>query len=499
MARWRLSGPATAIILWVWLAVLLLTHLSARSPYSYGWAIFGGESGRISGAVVNPDASFSYFTTYYLYDGVLRTPPLTQNLRLPIHSFTAAIAMSYIRSYLIANYLINFVFLAILIWIAVRIGAREGLDSQPLLVALLIVLSLPMFVTYVGQPLHYTVGTATNFLVVLAMFAMREEDVRNPWIAGMATAILTLSYDPYVFIAALVTYVCFVVRLKSAAHYVIFLLMATVPRVTWQWFVERIIDPNIGAAVRDSVLVPLVRGWLAVLRDPITNVLTPFVASHVGMRVAAQQVIAIIYWPVLIAAVWGLYRFRADPMPSRARLASLLALFFLLEQLVAAAFDWENNPRRAVPVVLAVGFALCFIAQRAWPLRRWRVTLIALFAVSAFLSLADTLFRNPVFTYLGTAQAMSRPPKEALAYQNLRLHRDSMPTLMKDEDIKWRDVTNADPMRGDRAGAFAFTQLFNAAVLCGLFWLLGRADLLPRRTWVVVCALWAVSVGVRFL
>src|SRR5687768_17005845 len=155
---------ATAIVLWVWLAALLLTHIGARSPYSYGWAIFGGESGRISGAVVNPDASFSYFTTYYLYDGVLRTPPLTQNLRLPIHSFTAAIAMSYIRSYLIANYLINFVFLAILVWVAVRIGSREGVDWLPLLVALLTVLSLPMFVTYVGQPLHYTAGTATNFL-----------------------------------------------------------------------------------------------------------------------------------------------------------------------------------------------------------------------------------------------------------------------------------------------------------------------------------------------
>src|SRR5687768_16123845 len=146
---------ATAIVLWVWLAALLLTHLSARSPYSYGWAIFGGDSGRISGAVVNPDASFSYFTTYYFYDGVLRTPPLTQNLRLPMHSFTSSVVMSYLRSYLGANYLLNFAFLALLAFVAVNLASRAGAAWTPATIALLTIASLPMFVTYIGQPLHY--------------------------------------------------------------------------------------------------------------------------------------------------------------------------------------------------------------------------------------------------------------------------------------------------------------------------------------------------------
>ena len=406
--------------------------------------------------------------------------------------------MSYLRSYLVTNFLINFIFVAVLIWAAVVLAARAQIAPAPMLVALLTMLSLPRFVTYIGQPLHYTVGTATNFLVVLAIAAMRQEDVRNPWIAGAATAVLTLSYDPYVFIAAVVAYVCFVVRFRSAAHYFIYFATAVVPRVTWQWFIDRIVAEDIGAAVREAVLMPLLHGWMAVLRDPIANALTPFVASHIGMRVAAQQVIALIYWPVLVLVGWGLYRFRAEPSV-RSRLVSLLALFFLAEQLVAAAFDWENNPRRAVPVVLAAGFALCAIAQRGWETRRWRVALIAVLAVSALLSFADTIFRNPVFTYLGTAQAMSRPPKEALAYGNLRLTQDSMPSLMRDETITWRDVTNADPMKGDRIGVFAFMQIFNAAILAGLFWLLARAELLPRKSWIVVSAIWAASLFVRFI
>ena len=494
-----LTRPVVAIILWAWLALLLFTHLGARSPYSYGWAIFGGQSGRISGAVVNPDSSFSYFTTYFLYDGVLRNPQLTQNLRLPLHSFTASIVVSYIRSYLVTNWLINFAFVAVLIWASVRLGARAQIDPWPLLVALMTVLSLPMFVTYIGQPLHYTAGTATNFLVILALVAMREEDVRNPWIAGAATAVLTLSYDPYVFLAAAAAYVCFVVRFRTPSHYAIYFAVAFVPRVTWQWFVDRIVDENIGAAVREAVLVPLARGWFAVLQDPVTNALTPFVATHIGMRVAAQQVIALIYWPALILTAWGLYRFRDTQPSTKSRLVSLLALFFLIEQLVAAAFDWENNPRRAVPVVLALGFALCWIAQRGWALRRWRVALMAVLACCALLSFADMIFRNPVFTYLGTAQAMSRPPKEALAYQNLRLTPASMPALMSDDAITWHDVTNADPMTRDRAGMFAFVQVFNAAALLTLFWLLARSELLPRKSWMVVCAIWAVSLIVRFV
>src|SRR5688500_13134950 len=235
MVREGLRRPLAIAILWGWLALLLATHYGARSPYSYGWAMFGQQSGRVAGAVVNPDASFSYFTTYYFYDGVLRTPPLTQNLRLPLHSYTASVVMSYLRSYLAANYLLNFAFLALLAFVAVNLALRAGVAWTPATIALLTIASLPMFVTYIGQPLHYTVGTATNFLIVLALFAMRDDDLRNPWVTGVATAVLTLSYVPYVFLAAVVLYVCWYMRFRRPRVYAIYCAVAVIPRVVWQW------------------------------------------------------------------------------------------------------------------------------------------------------------------------------------------------------------------------------------------------------------------------
>src|SRR5205814_9171065 len=61
----------------------------------------------------------------------------------------------------------------------------------------------------------------------------------------------------------------------------------------------------------------------------------------------------------------GVGRLRTEARHTRpATTVALLLLFYALHQMATAAFDWENNPRRALPVVLAIGYVYCWLADR---------------------------------------------------------------------------------------------------------------------------------------
>ncbi|HUR79695.1 MAG TPA: hypothetical protein VM733_02950, partial [Thermoanaerobaculia bacterium] len=221
-------------------------------------------------------------------------------------------------------------------------------------------------------------------------------------------------------------------------------------------------------------------------------------ASHTGVHVALHQLMAMIYWPLIAVCVWLLFRLR--PRISRPFvLVVLLPVFFFLEQMAAAAWDWELNPRRAIPAVLAFAVAWCFSLDRVWDQRWWRIGAIALFVMSAVLALSDTLLHEPVMAYTRMGQAMRIQPQEALVKENMRLYPYSMPKLLHDEKLEWRDLPKAQIARGGNARTiYVLSQIGGLFLLVGLFWLTARARILPR--WAPLCALivWLVSLT-RFI
>lgn len=491
-----MSRSAVVALALAWLALVGATHYGARSPYSYGWAILSDvpeNSARLSGAVVNPDAFPMREVTLYFYDGRWVHWPTAQNMRLPLHSFVSSIVLGFTRGFLPASYLANFLFAALLAIAAVNFADRFGVRRGVTLATLVLLFSLPLSVDYIGQPLHYVVAVAANFLIVLAVAAM---DDLTPRVAALAGAILSLNYDPYVFLAALVAYVLFVRRFPRKRDYALFVVAGALPNVLWSQYLRFSSYGMMTKQLRQHFVEPVLNGWREVLRDPLENALQPFVASHIGLHVALHQVVAMIYWPLVAVCLYLLLRLRPR-LAANFRLFALLVLFFFLEQMAAAAWDWELNPRRAIPVVLAFLVALAFAANQVWESRPWRAAMVALVAMSAFLAMSDTILREPVMAFLRTGQAMRLAPHDAIRHENLELTERSMPKLMRDERIDWLDA-GAGRIPQGRIGAFLAGQAMGLFLLLGLCWLCGRAALLPRWSWLAALGVWTASL-VRFV
>jgi hypothetical protein len=487
------------LILWAWLLFLTLTHLNAKSPYSYGWALFNEASLHFRGAVVNPDAADLELVFLFFYEAHPQWWERAQNLSLPTHAFATSIVAGFVRSYLAANYIANVLFAALCALAAVNLADRFAIRRSATLIALLTFFTLPIYVEYLGQPLHYVVGPAGSFLIVLAVMAMSPDDARKPWIAGLATGLMALNYDPYIFLAALVAYFLFVSRFAKAWHYAAYLVIAALPRVAWHQFLRVHSDGTMTKHLRRTFIDPVVDGWKEFFLHPLDNILLPFVASHVGMDVALHQVIVLVHWPLLAVCIYLLIRLRPELRAVKSLyLVALLPLFFLLEQFVAAGFDWEQNPRRAIPVAFAFGVAYVWAAHRVWHLKWWRVALLALLVLNGTLAVSDTLFNSPVMAYIHTSQAIRGAPSEPMRFQKMRLTKESLPKLQDDQQpVIWNDLGRARVAR-DRRGLFAGTQLYQLALLAGLFWLCARTRILPRWSPIAAGVIWLVSVVARF-
>ncbi|HEX8252297.1 MAG TPA: hypothetical protein VF846_04035 [Thermoanaerobaculia bacterium] len=477
--RAELSKRSVVLVVWVWIVVLTVTHFGARSPYSYGWAMFAHDSARISGAVVNPDALLIANVTRFWYDA---TEPRwsaqeAENLRFPLHSFSTAMFMGLTRSFLLASVMVNVLFAMLVALAAVNLAERFRMRRAATLVALLTFFTLPMFVDYLGQPLHYIAGIAVSFLVVMSLVAI--DDAR--W-SVLGLAILLLNYDPYVFVAALLF--GFARRLRW------YLVAAFVPVAVWSLVLRGLSGDTMTSHLRTWFVLPVLSGWVDFFVAPIDRMLLPVVATHVGLQVALHQFIAMVYWPLAVTCIVLLIRLRPA---LELRFIALLPLFFVAEQLAAAAFDWELNPRRAIPAVLAFAFAYLYGLDRTW--EKLRNLFIALLVMSAFLAMSDTVLGKPAMAYLRTGQAIRHDIHEVVRAERMRLDTDSLPHLMHDEAIQWRDVATASPQH---LGTFALTQLFALALLIGLFLLTARAELLPRWMPFVAAGVWIASLA-RFI
>jgi hypothetical protein len=492
---------AVIIIVAAWLLLLAVTHYGGRSPYSYGWAMFPAQnenSKYLHGALVNPDAFSATDVSLFFYDARYVDWGNAPNLDLPLHAFSVATLAGITRGTLSASYLANLLFFTLVAIAGLTLADRYGIRRVASLVTLLTVFSLPIVLDYIGQPLHYVVGMSASFLIVLSMIALDEKDARSPWIAALATSILLLNYDPYIFLGALVTWLLFVRRFSRYWHVPLFLVLALIPKILWTQFLRVASHGNMTNLLRDTFIVPMLNGWREMLDEPVANALQPFVASHIGVHVGLHQMMAMIYWPLIAVCLWLLVRLS----PRLARpfvLVLLLPAFFFLEQMAAAAWDWELNPRRAIPVVLAFAIAWGWATDKVWDRRWWRAGILALLAMSALLAMADTLLHDPGMAFLRMGQAMRNPPQEAIVMENMQLFPYSMPKLLRDTDIDWRDLDTARIERREyRRTMFLASQAMGLYLLVGLFWLTARARILPRWSPYAAAGVWVLSLA-RFL
>lgn len=494
MKKWLAAGA-----LWLWILVLLLAHAGSRSPYSYGWAIFCGKSALILGEVVNPDARVVRPVTMFFYDG--EQPQNwgdSPNFRLPFHSFVVATIESFTRSYLVSNAIANLGALMLLSVIALNFAALRQLRLGPTTASLLAIASLPFVVTYIGQPMHYVVGITINFLAVLVAASLTDDDLRRPWISGLLLAIVALNYDAYIFAAALAIYVLFVVRFRRVVDAIVFVVVGALPVVVWTQFLRFLTHDTQSRMIERTFIRPVVDGWIESVKNPLFHALQPFLMGHIGLHVGMHFILAMVYWPLLVVCLAGLWRLRNEmPRGGTTTLAVLLLVVFALEQMVTAGFDWENNPRRALPVVLAIAFAYCWIANRLWDDTRWRAAFVVVLVLCGLLTMADTLMKSPVVTFLSTGQAIQHNPKEAVsAIRWMRFDSPTMPTFLHDEARTWHDLGRA-PFPREIGWQWIFAQVFNAFFLGALLWLLARARLLTKHA-VTIAAIVFVASVVRF-
>ena len=493
---------ATAAIaaLWLWSALLLLTHAGWRSPYAYTWAMLGRGAQLVNGAVVNPDAVAMVPVAKYFYDGEppsLWTWGHAPNFRLPLHGFVVSVLMPFTRSTLLANYAANLGALMLLAVVAIKACERWRLPLLPSTLALMTIYALPWVVTYVGQPMHYTVATTINFLVILAAFCLSDDDLRRPLVSGALVAIVLLNYDPYIYAIALAAWILFAIRFRRVRDAATFIGFAIAPQIAWTQFIRRESHDTISRMTEYSFIRPIAEGWIGFLRHPIERAVQPYLAGHIGAHVGVHLILAEIYWPLLLILAAALWRL-GDRIPRsrRSALVAMLVIVFAAHQFGTALFDWENNPRRALPVVLAAAFAYCWCAAELWPRRAWRIAFAAVFAVCALATFSDTLIARPMLAYDSTGQAVQFDPRFGMQMRKMQFTKESMPLLMKDEDVRWRDLERV-PLPPQPA-VFFITQLAFAAAICALLWMLTRAQLLPRYSAAAGALLWLASL-IRFL
>ena len=477
MPKWAIIGA-----LWLWFAVALFTHHGAASPYSYASAIAGWPAQRIEGLVVNADAPGVRPVTQFFYDATDFDFELGHNLKLPMHSMLVAAIAGFVRSYVLANDIVNLLALWLLAYVAVTWAEAMAYPRAATLIASLTCAFLPFYAHYIGQPVQYVLGLAVNFLVMIAVMSGTRDPVR----LGILTAILTLGYDPYVFIAALLTWIALTVRWPHRYDRVTYLVTAFLPVIVWRLFLRAISTEVLSGKIRGEFFDPLLAGWIGALLDPLENLLTPFVNAHLGIVVSVEMTLAMIYWPLVVICVIGLR--------PRLGLPALLVLYFVLEQIAVAAYDWESNPRRAIPVIFAFSIAYFVVVRAKVHLRPWRIAFITMLVLSAFLTMSDTLTGNPVIGYIPTGEAIRDPTKHIVTVGESRL--DSYPRLMRDEPLRWWDMGRA---RVTRPAVLAFANLFVGAFVVALLFILRSRALLPRYLPAAAGVVLLLSLVARFV
>jgi hypothetical protein len=491
--------------------VSLATHLGAHSPYTLGWPAMGVDSrdAQIDGMHVNPDSI------------ALRLIPLTEgfflpcgidiesaNVSMPLHAFFVAIVLGVVRHYMIASLIANMLGLLLLVVAFTLTCAELALPPGAILLAGANALLLPWVVHYIGQPLHYTFAISLNFLVALAVIRLAQKGNRNPWAFGVLAATMTVNYDWYVIVSAIALFVLFVHRLERKLDYLKFAFAAAAPDLLWRRLMRY---ASGGAKINDlrgdQFFVPVKKAWLDIVKAPLHNALEPFVVSHIGLGMALRQSLGLIYWPLFAVVVFLVLRLRpslkAHPW---AWFPILMVLVYVAEQMGTAAFDWENNPRRALPVVFAFCVALTFAVAQTYGSRGWRTAFVALAVTSFVLSFSERLMKTPVIQELETGEAAREEPKwpmkmyaEHLTPKDMRFLPVDTPVESTHFEAKCVARKNGSLEPGRAGVEFWLSQLLLGGVLGCLLLILRRLRWLPRFAVAGLAAIYGISLIARLV
>lgn len=490
-SNWRVNALLCAAV-----ALLLLTHTGARSPYTYGSKVAGVEPLRQYGMLVNRDARDLLPVTLFFYEPRRIDFTTAYNLKLPIHPFLAAIGMSFTHSYLAGTLLTNFVVVCVVIIAAVRLARRRGMNASTIALAGLTFFSLPFWCGYVGQPMQYAVASSVNLLIVLVAVALIDEDRATAASFGVLTGLLAVNYDWYVVALALLIYLFHTRALRTGRSWVIYLLASLSPILIWRGVLQLLTNGSVSSEIEHRFVLDVVSSWLATLRQLPSQAAMPFVLTTIGARIGFAEVVGMIYWPLLVACIAALLVRRSDDTPRAATFVGWIVVSYAVEQLFTAAFDWENNPRRAIPVVFAFGLAYAEAIRRTIAWKRWRSLWIALLAMTIVLAYSDRFFSSPAVAYLASGESMRTAPKATIdavtrgaAVADLPLH----------DAPQWSEPGRATVRDRDMALPFAIVQLGGLAIACAVLEMARRARLLPRWSARALVVLWALSLVCRFL
>jgi hypothetical protein len=486
-------------ILFASVAVLMATHTGAHSPYTYICAIHGLPPIQQYGMLVNPDARSVLPVTQFFYEPRPIDPPYGYNLQLPMQSFLASVGMAFTHSYLIGTLAVNFLTVCLLVVAAVNLAEQAGVSRRATLVAGLTFFSLPLWAHYIGQPMHYTVAVSINFLLLLTAIALVRKEAAGPLNFGILTALLTLSYDWYVFAAALFLYLIVTRTLRTFRHYAVYLTTAIAPLILWRLMIQWM---NLGREYSeiDDTFAPLLTSWLRDLASLRVWPLTPFVVTSVGLRIGIAQVMGLLYWPLIAACVIALLRGRETDEHRKARwLVASIVVVLGNAQMISAAYDWDNNPRRAIPAVFAFGIAYAAAIHRTMAKRAWRAVWLLLLGMTLVFAYADRVVLAPAIAYLDSGEAARGLPKDALAANVRALTPNEMPLLGTDDDVRWSMPGRAAIRDRSMLVAFGAAQLAVLAMVCGVLFMASRGGLLPRWSMPLFAGVWVLSLVARWV
>ena len=491
--------------------VTLVTHLGSHSPYTWGHAVFGHDrrGSQIDGLHVNPDASelriVELTEGFYQFCGI---DVGSANVHMPLHAFCVAVILGVTRSFMLASLITNLLALLLLVYAFTRTCVDFDVPPGATLLAGVICLLLPWVGHYVGQPLNYTFSICLNMVIALATARLAQRGERSPWVFGVLVAVLVLNYDWFVFAGAIGVFLLFAHPFERRVDYLKLAATAAIPMLLWGRLVKW---ASAGATINelrnDQFFVPVEDGWRAMLRAPLANVLEPFVLSHVGVGMAIRQVLGQIYWPLAAVALFLVVKLRPDLRRHRwGWLPVLLVVVYVAEQMGTAAFDWENNPRRAIPVVFAAGVALAYVIAQTYGSKGWRAAFIALAVGSFGLSFSDRLLANPVIPELQSGEAARDEPKWPMKIYQKRLSVETMPLLPIDGPLQVGHFQAKCAARGNGAispgrlvAQFALAQVLLGGILVGFFAVMRRLEWLPRDAATGLAALYGLSLIVRFV
>lgn len=487
------------------LLILLCTHYGSNSPYSYGWTYFGHSmTAKIDNASVNPDALTVIPLTDFFYDPIKTKITAAPNINLPLHSFLAATTMGIFHSYMFSNSLLNILLLTLVSFMLIRLAAEARFGFWPTLIAGLTALSLPYFTHYLAQPMQYIVGSCLNFIVIITAFNLKEEDSKNPIIWAILFAVLLLNYDSYIYLASVVIF-CLIKNIKQWDYkeYLQVGCLAFIPILLWQLLQESYLHQG-NAQNLEQFFHAISDGWVSIFRPPLFHIFQPFIVSHVGVSVALNQLLAYFPWPLVVILVISLCKYFDElTKTSFWQLGVIVFSVYLLEQIFTAGFDWENNPRRAIPIILVFTIFYTWIVNRvfystlgSFKVKSFFVTLLICMIALLF---ADTFLHYGVYQMLEVGQVIRGSVKELVMNMlNYQLVANEFTGAVSSAQFQW--VTHAKASwQIDKAAVFLCSQLIMLSVITSLIWVMIRANLVPRISMLGFTSFYAFSLILRFV